>query len=88
MSIDPAAGEKPTRQPIGVPRRFAVGTALIIVTMYSVLFAVMTSLGAHPSVFAIVAVFFTGVGAAQMLLFRGRRPPMPLREGESGVFAD
>lgn len=71
---DAAVGGKPRRQPIGVPRRFAVGTGLIIVTMYSVLFGVMTWLGANPIVFVIVAVFFTGVGAAQMFLFRGTRP--------------
>ena len=61
-------------RPIGVPRRFAVGTAMIITAMYSVLFAVMKSLGAHPIVVVIVAVFFTGIGAAQMFLFGGRRP--------------
>ena len=61
-------------RPIGVPRRFAVGTAMIITAMYSVLFAVMKSLGAHPIAMVIVAVFFTAIGAAQMFLFGGRRP--------------
>ena len=66
--------ENTTRKPIGVPRRFAVGTALIIMTMYAVLFAVMKSAEFHPVAFLIVTVFFTGVGAAQMFLFGGRRP--------------
>lgn len=71
---EPVAAVASSRRQIGVPRRFAVGTAMIITAMYSVLFAVMKSLGAHPLVMVIVAVFFTVVGAAQMLLFGGRRP--------------
>lgn len=71
---EPVGAVASSRRAIGVPRRFAVGTALIITAMYSVLFAVMKSLGAHPLAMVIVAVFFTGVGAAQMFLFGGRRP--------------
>ncbi len=74
MSDNSPSSHEPRRKPIGVPRRFAVGTALIMVTMYSVLFALMTVLGASPIVFGVVVGFFTLVGAAQMLLFGGRRP--------------
>lgn len=70
----PPVWRKPVRQPIGVPRRFAVCTALIILTMYGVLFAVMKTLGAPLSVFVLAAVFVTGVGSAQMLLFGGTQP--------------
>ncbi len=74
MPIDDAASRKPSPAPVGVPRRFAVGTLMVIVTMYSVLFAFLTSLGANPVVFGVVAGFFTGVGVGQVVLFRGNRP--------------
>jgi len=79
-AIEPATPREPvgaglsSRRAIGVPRRFAIGTAMLITAMYSVLFAVMKSLGAHAIVMVIVALFFTVVGAAQMLLFGGRKP--------------
>src|SRR5574340_1648210 len=74
MSSDDAGGKEVRTRAIGVPRRFAVGTAMLIMTMYGVLFATLRTLGAQPRVCAVVALLFTGVGAAQMLLFRGRRP--------------
>ena len=74
MSDGNSSSNTPDRKPVGVPRRFAVGTVLIIMTMYSVLFAVLRSSGMPPGLFTSIAVFLTGVGAAQMLMFRGRRP--------------
>ncbi|HID76625.1 MAG TPA: hypothetical protein EYP56_11585 [Planctomycetaceae bacterium] len=59
---------------VGVPRRFGTGILLLLVTMYAILFAVLELLGAPPWVFLSVAVFFTGVGMAQMLLFGGGYP--------------
>jgi hypothetical protein len=74
MPVDVASSRRPSCEPVGVPRRFAVGTLLVIVTMYSVLFALLTSLGASPVVFGIVAIFFTGVGVGQVVFFKGARP--------------
>ena len=59
---------------VGVPRRFSLAALLLIVTCYALLFAGMQSLGATPTVFAVIAVFVTGVGVAQTLLFGGKYP--------------
>lgn len=58
----------------GVPRRFGMGTLLLITAMYAVLFAVLRALGLPPSAFLFVALFFTAVGLGQMLLFKGEHP--------------
>lgn len=58
----------------GVPRRFGVGILLVIATMYAVLFAIMRTLAFPPAAFVLIALFFTGVGLGQMLLFKGKRP--------------
>lgn len=53
-------------KPVGMTRRFSVGTMMIIMTFYAILFSVMKMLGAGPSIFAGVTVFITGIGAGQM----------------------
>jgi len=63
-----------TSRPVGVPRRFGVGTALVITAMYAGLFSLLTVLGASPEVFGIIAIFCTGIGLSQMVLFHGKRP--------------
>ena len=64
----------PRSKEAGVPRQFGVGTALLIMTMFAVLFAVLRSLNVPTIAFAIIALFFLGVGAGQALLFHGQRP--------------
>jgi hypothetical protein len=59
---------------VGVPRRFTIGTLLIITAMYALLFGGMKAMGLHPIWFITVAVFVTGVGAAQALLYGGKNP--------------
>jgi hypothetical protein len=59
---------------VGVPRRFGVAVLMLLVTMYAVLFSVMTLMDAHPIVFIVIAVLFTGTGLGQMLLFEGKYP--------------
>jgi len=58
----------------GVPRRFGLAVLLLMVTLYSVLFASMQSLGATPVTFAVIAILVTGVGLGQTLLFGGKYP--------------
>jgi hypothetical protein len=58
----------------GVPRRFGIGTLLLITAMYAVLFAVLRVFHAPPFVFVEIAGFFTAVGLGQMFLFKGQRP--------------
>jgi putative acetyltransferase len=64
----------PRGKEAGVPRQFGVGTALLMMTMFAILFAVLRSLNVPALAFAIIALFFLGVGAGQALLFHGRRP--------------
>jgi hypothetical protein len=75
-SMEKVAAESP--RPIvreaGVPRRFGVGTMLLITTMYAVLFAVLRSLQAPPITFLIVGLFVFAVGLGQMFLYKGQRP--------------
>jgi hypothetical protein len=59
-------------QAAGVTRRFSVGTMMILMTFFAVLFSVLALVGAPPPVFAGVGIYFAGVGAGQMFLFRGR----------------
>jgi len=59
---------------VGVPRRFSLAVLFLMVTCYAVLFAGMQSLGAHPTIFAVIAVLVTGVGVGQTLLFGGAYP--------------
>src|SRR4030042_2439286 len=61
---------------VGVPRRFAVGKLMAITTLYAAVFALLSSVGAHPLVFLSVAIFVTGIGLAQALLFGGTKPRM------------
>jgi hypothetical protein len=67
------------RQQTGVPRRFGVGVMLVIMTMYAVLFAAMQTVQVlvhqrDPALFVMVAIFVTGVGLSQAILFKGREP--------------
>jgi hypothetical protein len=66
--------DQAVRHEAGVPRRFGIGTMLIITTMYAVLFAVMQTLRLPLEGFVLVSLFFTAIGFGQMLLFKGRRP--------------
>ncbi|MBN2294851.1 MAG: Clp protease N-terminal domain-containing protein [Pirellulales bacterium] len=59
---------------VGVPRRFGMSIMFMMMTMYAILFAFMKIMGTPPVWFAVIAVFVTGVGFAQMALFGGRFP--------------
>jgi hypothetical protein len=64
----------PSRSPAGVPRRFSIGTLMILVTAFAVLFAVLKTVGADPAAFVIITVFVGGIAACQSLLFKGKMP--------------
>jgi len=59
---------------VGVPRQFSLAMLLLMMALYAVLFATLRVLHADPEVFIVVAVFFTGVGVGQTLLFGGKYP--------------
>ena len=48
----------------------------VVSVAYALLFAIVLALGAGPATFALIAGFFTFVGLAQALLFRGKQPRM------------
>jgi hypothetical protein len=64
----------PLGEPVGVPRRFSIGTMMILVTAFAVLFGVLKMAGASPAVFSAISLFIGGVAASQALLFKGEVP--------------
>ena len=62
------------RPAIGVPRRFGVFLMMLMVTLYAVLFSLLTMLRASTLVFVLLALLFTGIGIGQAVLFGGRYP--------------
>jgi len=67
-------GLKPSQPAVGVPRRFGVGTMMILTTVFAVLFGILKTAGVDPAVFAAVSVFMGGVAVCQVLLFKGKDP--------------
>lgn len=61
-------------EPARMPRRFGIGTGLVVMTIYAVLFSVLGSLRARTSTVVFFAVFLAAILAGQTLLFRGKRP--------------
>ena len=59
---------------VGVPRRFSIGTLMILVTAFAVLFSLLKVLHAPPTVFAGISIFFAWIAACQVLLFKGKNP--------------
>jgi hypothetical protein len=64
----------PAHKDVGVTRRFSVGTFMIMMAFFGVLFAILKMLNVHPIIFADVAIFFAGIGAAQAIMFKGQDP--------------
>lgn len=71
---DFAAPETHHADVYGVPRRFGIGTIMVITAAFGLLLTLLQAMGAYPSVIAFVVVFVSFVGTAQMLLFRGQQP--------------
>ena len=67
-------GLKPSQPAVSVPRRFSVGTMMILVTAFALLLGILKTCGVPPVVFAAVAAFIAGVGACQVLLYKGEDP--------------
>ncbi len=57
-----------------MPRQFSIGALMILIAMFGILFAAMEAISIHPIAFAGTAIFFAGIGAAQMFLFNGQSP--------------
>jgi hypothetical protein len=65
---------RPLPAPVGVPRRFSIGTMMILTTAFAVLFGVLKTIGVDPGTFAAISLFIGGVAACQSLLFKGKMP--------------
>ncbi|MBN1908451.1 MAG: hypothetical protein JW818_01815 [Pirellulales bacterium] len=59
-----------------VPRRFPMGTLMLMVTLFAVLFAVMQSFKLPGWLIFVIAGLFLAVGMGQVWLLRGRRPKL------------
>jgi hypothetical protein len=59
---------------VGLPRRFGIGTAMLLTALFAVVFATMKTLDTPPALFAGIAVFVAGVAACQAILYRGKNP--------------
>ena len=73
MKTEQSAGDDLPHE-AGFPRRFGIGTLLVVTTMFGVLFAGLQALGCPPIVFFLALLFFTAVGLGQAFLFGGKHP--------------
>lgn len=64
----------PPQPQVGVPRRFDIGTMMILATVFAVLFGILIMLNVPTSSFVYIAIFIAGVAISQMLLFKGKDP--------------
>jgi hypothetical protein len=71
---EPVAGLPHADEPFGVPRRFGIGTIMIITAAFGVLLSSLQALGAPPGVVWFVVIFVSLIGVGQMLLFGARQP--------------
>lgn len=61
------------RRTVSVPRRFGMGTLLILITCYALWFQVGRVFDLHPAVIAGVAVYFFVLGLVQWFVGEGQR---------------
>ncbi len=62
------------KPPVGVPRRFGIGTLLVVTVAYALLFALLKTLQIPVIPFATIVGFVTLIGLGQAVLFRGQQP--------------
>ena len=74
-------GLSPEQPAVCVPRRFSVGTMMILVTAFAVLLGILKIAGVDPIVLGVVPMFLAGVGACQVLMFEGKDPRQALFVG-------
>jgi hypothetical protein len=72
--LDWLFGLKLPQNPVGMPRRFGIGTMMILTAAFALLFGVLKTFGADPAVFAAISIFIAGVAACQAVLFKGKNP--------------
>jgi hypothetical protein len=73
-NVPPWRIAQPEPQVFGVPRRYDLATLMAVTLAYACLFGVLRALNAPPVTTIWTAGFLTVVGAAQALVFGGKRP--------------
>ncbi|MCE5267176.1 MAG: hypothetical protein LLG00_04765 [Planctomycetaceae bacterium] len=71
---------------VGIPRRFGIGTMMILVAVFAMLFSLLKTLGVPPVPFGCISIFVAGVAACQVLLFGGNNPRAASVVGGSIIF--
>ena len=64
----------PQRPQVGAPRRFDIGTIVILAIVFAVFFGIATLLNFPSSSYGYITIFIGGVAACQLLLFKGKYP--------------
>ena len=67
-------GLKPSQPAVCVPRRFGVGTMMILTTAFAVLFGTLKTTGVDPIYFVAISLFIGGVAVCQVLMYQGKDP--------------
>jgi hypothetical protein len=73
VEMPPYPEETPGPQ-AGMPRRFGIGTIMVITTFFALVFGLLKVLQVPPLVFVLVSGFILTVAACQALLFGGKNP--------------
>ncbi|MCE9544670.1 MAG: hypothetical protein K8T25_04010 [Planctomycetia bacterium] len=58
----------------GAPRRYSLATIFIVTGVCAALLGILRAAGTHPAIIGALVMLLAVVGAAQAILFRGRRP--------------
>jgi hypothetical protein len=72
--VDPPVNRPRGPVPYGVPRRFGVGTIMVVTAAFAGLLALMRWLGTSPFQVGFWVVFVSIVGLGQAVLYQGRQP--------------
>jgi small basic protein len=72
--VPPWRVAQPEPQVFGVPRRYDLATLMAVTLAYACLFGALRALSWPPEAMVWTAGFLTVIGAAQALLFGGKRP--------------
>ena len=62
------------RPQVGVPRRFGIGTMILLTVVFALLFGVLNRHDVLPAPFAYILILVAEVAACQVLLFKGNDP--------------
>jgi uncharacterized protein YhhL (DUF1145 family) len=57
-----------------MPRRFSIGTAMILTAVFAVMLSILKTFDAPPVVFGFMSVFVVAIAVCQALLFKGKNP--------------